>query len=174
MLSTTDKMSSYNKERFSTGKIVCLSNDQGLRYYATTIQTCDDYLKGAKWNLCSYNKGKFSYRKYFEVLKGTGVKVEVVQVVPCDCRKKLKEVLNTFIDNNECINDIEGLCLDDEKRKIKEMKEHARLEKIRKEREFIKKINDPERKAKLEAQKKAFLKSIGQEYIPIHYEEYHY
>jgi len=174
MSSTTDKMSSYNKERFSTGKIVCLSNDQGLRYYATTIQTCDDYLKGIRRHFASYKKGKSDYCKCFDVLKGTGVKAEVAQVVPCDCRQKLKEVLNTFIDNNECINDISGLGLDDEKRKIKEMKEQARLEKIRKEREFIKKINDPERRAKLEAHKKAFLKSIGQEYIPIHYEEYHY
>jgi flagellar motility protein MotE (MotC chaperone) len=171
MLSTTDKMSSYNKERFSTGKIVCLSNDQGLRYYASTIQTCDDYLKGVRRSFASYKKNQTTYKKCFQVLKGTGVKAEVVQVVPCDCLEKLKDVLNTFIDNNECINDIDGL---EEKRKIKEMKEQARLEKIRKEREFIKKINDPERKAKIEAQKKAFLKSIGQEYIPIHYEEYHY
>jgi hypothetical protein len=105
----TDRKLIYYTKPFFTGYTICLSNDEGLRYYAITRTTCEEYLNILNKNLASHNKtGYPPYHNYFEILIGTNVKIEAVKVFKfqmcCYEKTYISSEMKLFIDNNECIN----------------------------------------------------------------------
>jgi hypothetical protein len=82
---------------YSKGKIYRLTCDNpNLVYYgSTTLKLTHRFYqhKAQKVNCCS--------KKLFEV---GGVEIELVLECPCETQKELREIEQTYIDNDECIN----------------------------------------------------------------------
>jgi hypothetical protein len=104
----TDRKLIFYEKPFFTGYTVCLSNDEGLRYYDITRNTCEEYLNNLNKKFASHNKIVYPSHYYFEILLGTNVKVEVVKVFKfqwgCYEKTHISSELKLFINNNECIN----------------------------------------------------------------------
>jgi hypothetical protein len=82
---------------YSKGKIYRLTcDDSNLIYYGSTTLELRDRFKGHK------NSRQCSSKKLFEV---GGVEIELVLECPCDTLKELREVEQTYICNDICINE---------------------------------------------------------------------
>ena len=127
MSPTTDKMSKHTIHKLRNGKkliyyeqpffpcyIFCLSNDQGLRWYGFN-KNCEEHLNNLNGLLSSYYKKKSRYHIFFEVLIGTGVKMEVVEAFQYQpgCYNQSSAALRKFTDNNECLNKKDKKVLDE-------------------------------------------------------------
>ncbi len=92
---------------YSQGKIyrlTCANLD--LVYYGSTVQTLKERLKGHRVKYNAFKSGKlrhiYSSFKLFEV---GDVEIELVIDCSCQSKRELEEVEQTFIDNDECVND---------------------------------------------------------------------
>jgi hypothetical protein len=86
---------------YSNGKIYRLTcYDPNLVYYGSTIQTLKARLRKHRCNDCVK---KCSSKKLFEV---GGVEIELVLECPCNTLIELREIEQTYIDNDDCINKI--------------------------------------------------------------------
>jgi len=165
------RMSDYLKERFSTAKIVRLTNDEGDVFFGATIQTTQEYFFNAKGQFNAYEKGKTESCEVYKIFKGTNVQIDIVMEAPCESNEELIEILDTYVENDICINKKKSKERKDYKVMLKEDKQKIEL----KNQLILKKLASKEREEKLEAIKKAHCASLNIPYERIRYEEdYHY
>ena len=81
---------------YSKGKIYRLTcNDPDLIYYGSTVQTLKKRISHHKSHL------NCSSKKLFDV---GGVEIELVLECPCDNEIELREIEDTYIVNDKCVN----------------------------------------------------------------------
>jgi hypothetical protein len=106
---------------YSKGKIYRLTCDNPeLIYYGSTILLLRERLALHKSSL------NCSSKKLFEV---GGVEIELVLECPCDSERELKEVEQTYIENDDCCN-VKNAFVSEEER-IDYLREHNRSDKHR-------------------------------------------
>jgi hypothetical protein len=164
-------MSDYLKERFSTAKIVRLTNNEGDVFFGATIQTTQEYFNCAKGQFNAYEKGKTQSCEVYKIFKGTNIQIDIVMETPCESNEELLKILDTYVENDICINKNKGRERKEYKGMLKEDKKQVEL----KNQQILKKLASKEREEKLEAIKKAHCASLNIPYEKIRYEEdYHY
>jgi len=84
---------------YSKGKVYRLTcDDPNLIYYGSTTLTLKQ-----RFDIHKGQKEDCSSKKLFQV---GGVEIELVLDCPCDTLKELREVEQTYIENDDCINEV--------------------------------------------------------------------
>lgn len=155
---------------YSKGKIYRLTcDDPNLIYYGSTTLSLAQRL-----TIHKSKKGDCSSKKLFDV---GGVEIELVLECPCDSQIELRQIEQTYIDNDNCINEVNAYVdknkYEKSENRIKLKKESSnKYFKSDKCKETRKKYNQTEtrkeanRKYKrLEYQEYLFTKDIFEEYL---------
>ena len=91
---------------YSQGKIYRLTcNNLDLVYYGSTVDTLERRLKGhiSKYNAWLRDNTK-DYLSSFKLLEVGDVEIELIIDCPCESKRELEEVEQTFIQNDDCCN----------------------------------------------------------------------
>jgi hypothetical protein len=124
---------------YSQGKIyrlTCANLD--LVYYGSTTMTLNRRLRNHRGKYNAWKSEKLTYScASFELFEAGDVEIELVIYCPCDTKRELEEVEQTFIDNDECVNSQRAFQTQEE-RKEQKKKAIIKYELTDKRKEYLK------------------------------------
>ena len=107
-------MPDYSKGKIY--KIVC--NETGLIYVGSTTQELNARLSKHKSNYKLYLDGKETFVTSYEIIKNNNFKIELLELVNCNCNKEFLNKEKYWIENMDCVN----ICIPNPNRNKKEYK----------------------------------------------------
>ena len=96
------------ENKFKNGKIYrIVSEDNSMIYYGSTVVPLSNRMTSHKsfWN--SFKNGRCNFISCFEIFDKFGfdrIKIELVELYPCENNTELKKRERYYIENNTCIN----------------------------------------------------------------------
>lgn len=91
---------------YSKGKVYSLTcDDPNLVYYGSTVLELKQRESIHKDDYKNYKENGTKYCSSSKLYKVGGVKINLVLECPCNSLKELRQIEQTYINNNDCINE---------------------------------------------------------------------
>jgi hypothetical protein len=90
---------------YQKGKVYRLySFETDDEYFGSTIEPLCERFAKHRYNYKKYKNGEYHYCTAFEILKYDSVKIELVEIYPCNSKEELLQREGFYIRNNNCVN----------------------------------------------------------------------